>query len=172
MSRKPDNHAGLRTFLNTAIPQNRKYIGKTMPGAIVAGARSTILAYHASTTVREKSGPPAPTGHRMRWANWPGLLLTSAHVYGRKKQSYRVLAPPRTRRDCGERYARNCVNVRVLAALSQAIGGWKAPARCRKPMKAATRNHSSYVRDLHPWHKSDLPHAILKNVERDAIGRR
>ena len=42
MSRKPDNHAGLRTFLNTAIPQNRKYIANTMPGAIVAGVLSTI----------------------------------------------------------------------------------------------------------------------------------
>ncbi len=108
----------------------------------------------------------------MRWTNWPGLLLTSERVYGVKKQSYRVLAPPRTRRDGGERYARNCVNVRVLAASCQAIGSRKALACCRKPMKAATRNHSSYVRALHPWHKSDLPHAILKNVERDAIGRR
>ena len=88
MSRKPDNHAGLRTFLNTAIPQNRKFIGKTMPGAIVAGVLSTVLACHASATVREKSGPPAPTGHRMRWANWPGLLLTSAHVYGREKNNH------------------------------------------------------------------------------------
>lgn len=63
------------------------YIGKTTLGAVVAGARSCPTVCHVSTTARKKNGPPAPTGHRMRWAKWPGLLLTSAHVYGREKKS-------------------------------------------------------------------------------------
>jgi len=51
VSRKPDNHAGLRAFLNTAIPQNGMYIGKTTPGAVVAG-RVLAKACHVTTTIR------------------------------------------------------------------------------------------------------------------------
>lgn len=70
----------------------------------------------------------------MRWASWPGLLLTSAHVYGRKNEiTSGASAAPRTCPFGGKRYARNCVNVRALAASSQAIGGRKAPACCREP---------------------------------------
>jgi len=90
----------------------------------------------------------------MRRARWPGLLLTSVHVYGREKEITSGASAAQNLPRWRERYARNCVNVRALTASSQAIGGRKAPACCREPMKAATRNHSSYVRALHPWHKT------------------
>ena len=57
MSRKPDNHAGLRTFLNTAIPQNGMYIGKTTP-AVAAGRVLVqgMLRHYKNTGKKRTSG--------------------------------------------------------------------------------------------------------------------
>lgn len=61
-----------------------------------------------------------------------GLLLTNATLPG-GNQTNRVLASPETCPWGGTRHARNRVNVPGLAAVSQVIGGRKAPTYRRQP---------------------------------------
>lgn len=78
--------------------------------------------------------PDTPDTGRAKPDAWATADLRDA--YGRDLHN-RVIAPPRNLPTGGMRYARHCVNVQRLTAVSQVTGSRKGPARCRNAKKAA-----------------------------------
>lgn len=120
--------------MNTELPQNRnpKGFGSRENGQAKRNPNGRSAPSSNLMGTKERI-PDTPDTGRAKPDAWATADLRDA--YGRDSHN-RVLAPPNPPNG-RTRYARNCVNVQRLTAVSQVTGSRKGPARCRSAKKAA-----------------------------------